>query len=90
MIGLLAGLSVEISGSGSWTLSNTLAALMATAFIGFGCGALLITMFRRWNRAGSTGRFFLAVFMTLTYAVAAFASWVVYVAIAITRDPPEC
>ncbi len=89
-IALLSGLSVEVRGSGSWTLSNTLMALMATAVIGFGCGALLIAMFRGWSKAGSTGRFFLFVFITLTYGLAAVGSWVLSVAISITRDPPEC
>ena len=89
-IALLSGLSVEVRGSGSWTLSNTLMALMATAVIGFGCGALLIAMFRGWGKAGSTGRFFLFVFITLTYGLAAIGSWVLSVAISITRDPPEC
>ena len=89
-IALLSGLSVEVRGSGSWTMTYTLEALIATAVIGFGCGALLIAMFLRWGRAGSTGRFFLFVFITLTYGLAAIGSWVLSVAISITRDPPEC
>ncbi len=89
-IGLLSGLSVGIRGSGSWTLAHMVEALTATAFIGFGFGGLLVAMFLRWSRARSTGRFFLFVFIALAYGLAALASLVLYIGIAITRDPPEC
>ncbi|NNE96262.1 MAG: hypothetical protein HKN24_09565 [Acidimicrobiales bacterium] len=91
VLALLSGLSVEVDINGSWGGNETLLSLLAVIGIAIVFGAPLLFMFRSWGPERSAGvKFFLVLGIAGAYLAAGVASFVLWISVAFTRDPPEC
>ncbi len=88
--GLLGGMAVEVAPTGSWTMGNFIVSLVGVLAIGLIGGGLLYVMHRGWARVQGGIKLLLFLGLAVVYVASAIAAYILFVLVAITRDPPEC